>query len=98
MTPLEIKILLHYLTNADDFMDGARPPAVRDAIDRFLTVPAMLQREVRPQLLAQKHVPAEYSLTDRGRVYADALMRVPPPVEIQVVRSGWRVEWPKSTG
>lgn len=81
MTPLEISILLHYATRADDFREGDfSAPAVREAIDRFRKVDELLE--------PTSHHPsagAAYVITPRGLAYVDALERMPLPVQVWVM-------------
>ena len=75
MTPLEIKILLHYYTHADDYRKGDfSAPAVSDAIKYFAY-------ELHPPLMKVKSIPdgQYYGLTDRGRAYCEALEALPLP-------------------
>lgn len=77
MTPLEIEILLHYYGHSDDYRQGDfSAPAVRDAIDRFKGHMELLEPEGQ---LGQVH--HMYRLTERGKVYVEALMVIPLPVK-----------------
>ena len=73
MTPLQIEMLLHYYSRADDYRDGDfSAPAVREALEGFK----------RDELLAadQADPPRTcYVITERGRVYVEALRAVPMP-------------------
>jgi hypothetical protein len=83
MTVYEIGIMTHYYAYGDDHPDILRrPPIWEPTIDRFL----------RHDLLAlcDSKLERVYDLTDRGRVYVEALKAVPLP------QACWRVEWPAS--
>lgn len=72
MTPLQLEILLHYYACANDFRDGDfSAPAVREAIDRF-KASEMLTINIERSA-------ATYMLTERGRVYVEAVLVVPLP-------------------
>lgn len=74
MTPLEIQILLHYYACADDFRGGDfSAPAVGEAIAWF-TQSDLLE----PTHETQDKGP-EFCITERGRVYVEALRAVPLP-------------------
>ena len=80
MTLLELSILVHYRGCANDFRDGDFPaPAVREAIDSFRDVLKLLE-------IADDPINA-YSLTERGRVFVDALCEVPLPIQAWVMPS-----------
>ena len=83
MTPLEIEILLHYYTRSNDYRDGDFSfPAVRETLDCF-----------REDLNLIEYWPEDdntrpdqtYRLTERGRIYAEALKAVPLPIQIWVM-------------
>ena len=72
MTPLQIKILLHYYTCVDGYGradDNRKEPAVIEAISQFMRN-GMLKPS--PEGL--------YTVTDRGKAYIDALRSMPLPV------------------
>jgi hypothetical protein len=80
MTPLKISILLHYYACGDDFRGGDfSAPAVREAISEFtasdLLAPTPLESDNGP----------EFTITERGRVYVEALRAVPLPEKRWVV-------------
>ena len=80
MTPLELSILIHYRGCANDFRDGDfSAPAVREAINRFRDVLKLLE-------LADDPINA-YILTERGRVFVDALCEIPLPIQAWVMPS-----------
>jgi hypothetical protein len=82
MTPLEMEILLHYYCRADDYRDGDfSAPAVRAAVDWFKTE-ELLRTDPRetPRTC--------YVLTERGKVYVEALQKVPLP------QHRWVIPWP----
>ena len=72
MTPLQLEILLHYYACANDFRDGDfSAPAVREAIDRF--------KDGEMLTIDDGKGVATYMLTERGRVYVEAVLAVPLP-------------------
>lgn len=74
MTPLEISILLHYSYSPEDFRQGDfSAPAVREAIDRFRDVDSLLTKSDRDG--------QTYALSERGRVYVEALQSLPLPIK-----------------
>jgi len=76
MTPLEIEILLHYYYSGEDFRKGDfSAPAVRAAIDLFQVLDG-------GSLLTKDPCDMEknYTITDRGRAYVNALCSMPLPV------------------
>jgi hypothetical protein len=81
MTPLLIEILMHYATRGDDYRDGDfSAPAVREGID-WLRDDAKLIEHRQPNAAISNM----YQLTERGRVYFDALQSVPLPVQVWVM-------------
>ncbi len=80
MTPLQIEIVMHYWTRANDYRDGDfSAPAVREAIDWFLSQGMLVPNAVDE--------PKTYVLGQRGLAYAKALCRVPLPESV------WRIDW-----
>lgn len=76
MSPLMIEILLHYFARTNDYRDGDfSASAVRDAITWFHEHEHLLEQTP----VGPRH--AAYVLTDRGRVYVEALLSVPLPVQ-----------------
>ncbi len=72
MTPIEIEILLHYRYRPSDFRDGDfSAPAVRNAIERFLTL-GLLEPWAEED--------RSYRLGSRGEAYVNALCAMPLPV------------------
>ena len=83
MSPLQIEILLHYCTAADDFRDGDfSAPAVREAINAFREQGYLCNETVRGRC---------YDLSAKGHVYVTALMDVPEPVQ------HWVVNYPRQS-
>ena len=77
MSPLALKILLHYGYSPSDYRDGNfDAPAVRQAIDYFRNEVGMI--EVTPRF-GPVHSEAAYRLTERGQVFVDALCVLPLP-------------------
>lgn len=86
MTPYEIDVLLWYHCRALDHPDMERnPPVWRPTITGFMEERLVRRVEVSEQ---NPTYPRCYSLTDRGRAYAESLQRVPLPV------AAWITEWP----
>lgn len=79
MRPIEIEILIHYYTRADDYREGDfSAPAIREIIDSFSAGPdSLIERST--------HRGQCYTVSDRGRVYVEALMAVPLPVRAWVI-------------
>lgn len=73
MTPLQIEMLLHYYSRADDYRDGDfSAPAVREALEGFK----------RDELLEEDKADTPrtcYVITERGRVYIEAIRAIPLP-------------------
>lgn len=77
MTPLEIEIVLHYGTRANEYRDGDfSAPAVRETIDSFCGDLGLLEKNTRPSQMAT------YQLTDRAAFYLCELLKVPLPVQV----------------
>lgn len=72
MTPLQLEMLLHYYASADDFRDGDfGAPSVREAIAHFKAAEMLT--------ISDGTSNATYSITERGRVYVEAVLAVPMP-------------------
>lgn len=73
MTPYEIRALLHYYASNKDHGDLNRnPPIWRPTIESFLA---------QGLIVATSGLAVVYEITDRGRIYVEALQRVPLPVQ-----------------
>jgi hypothetical protein len=71
MTPIEIKILLHYYTMPGDYTGvGEGSVSHEQALDRFLQL-GLLERSNEPG--------QQYTATEGVKVYVEALMAVPLP-------------------
>ena len=83
MSPLEIEILLHYYQCfPTDFRDGNFcEPAVEDAIERFRDTHNLLEPTQSMDVCHEPH----YQITERGRVFVEALCNVPLPIKMWVV-------------
>lgn len=79
MSPLQIKILLHYHYSAYDYTES-NAPAVREAIDRFRDVDGLLRLKSIEETIMEPG--ARYTLTDRGQAYVEQICRVPLPVQV----------------
>ena len=80
MRPIDIEVLLHYYTRGDDYRDGDfSAPAVRELIDIFTSELDLLRASMRERKFGQPM--AAYEITERGKVYIEALMRVQLPVQ-----------------
>lgn len=80
MTPLELSILIHYRGCANDFRDGDfSSPSVRSVIDYFCGPLGLLEGTYSNN--------ANYKLTERGRVFVDALCETPLPIQTWVMPS-----------
>lgn len=86
MTPLQIEILLHYYTRTDDYREGDfSAPAVCEAINDFRDRPD-------GPLISQEQVicrHACYALTERGKVFVEAILSLPLPVQEWVMPERW---------
>lgn len=88
MTPLELSILIHYRGCANDFRDGDfSAPAVRDAIDRFRDVLKLIEFDNTETKHFSFNETRTYRLTERGRVFVDALCEAPLPIQAWVMPS-----------
>ena len=77
MTPFEIDILLHYATKGDDHPLMFNPPPIwRETIARFLA---------DGLLKVGAGLSVAYVATDRLIVYANALQKVPLPIQVWVM-------------
>jgi hypothetical protein len=87
MSPLMIKMLLHYYACARDYRDEvpgqhAASPAVKEAIEFFLEhgliVPLFADEHWRTQDAMQRL--SQFTVSDRGRAMVDAYLAVRLPV------------------
>lgn len=82
MTPLEISILLHYYCSTTDFRGGDfSAPAVDDAMRWFA------ENDLLQPTGSHPNAGPEYAITERGRVYIEALRAVPLPEKRRVMPS-----------
>ena len=82
MSPLEIEILLHYYCCPTDYRDGDfSAPAVQDAIERFRDEINLLEPTQSMDVYHDPH----YRITERGRVFVEALCNMPLPVKTWVM-------------
>jgi hypothetical protein len=78
MSPLEIEILLHYYCLPTDYRDGDfSAPAVKNAIERFRDELNLLEPTQSMDVYHDPH----YRITERGRVFVEALCNMPLPVK-----------------
>lgn len=83
MTPLEIEIVLHYHTRANDYRDGDFSfPAVRETLDCFREDLNLIENWPEDDKSPTNQT---YRITERGRIYAEALKAVPLPIQIWVI-------------
>jgi hypothetical protein len=76
MTPLQIKMMLHYYAIAAPYAEGDPLHANSDAVHE------QRGRLVLDELLyCDPKAPAVYVVTERGRVYVEGLCLVPLPVK-----------------
>lgn len=79
MTCYEIGILLHYYVKCEDHPDIERnPPIWRPTIDNFISH-NLLEHNTRAA--APGDVAPTYAVTERGRVFMEALQGVPLPIK-----------------
>lgn len=71
MTPLELSILLHYYSSADDFREGNfSSPAVREAIDNFIATDMLTEDATRQR---------NYILSFRAIYFIEFILTIPTP-------------------
>ena len=81
MTPLQIEILLHYHSRADDYRNGNHSaPAVREALDWFLKEEIIRHEGFTPERFQDGTLKARYALTSRGAAFVEYLTFVPLPM------------------
>ena len=80
MTPLEIKILLHYYCSAEDY-PHLSPPAQQDALSYFLRTGYLEKVERSSETPACTPF---YRATEKLHIYCEALCKVPEPRQIWV--------------
>lgn len=74
MSPLQIEIVMHYYCCTDDYRGADfSAPAVRESIDWMRGDGGLLEESNRSTV--------NYQLTERGRVYVEALQSVPLPIQ-----------------
>lgn len=75
MNAITLHILVHYYYEVRDFRDGdLTAPAVRDAVSQLRA------QDLIAPTNGDEDAPT-YELTDKGKVYVRALLRVPLPVQ-----------------
>ena len=84
MSPLKIKILLHYYSTAGQYNEGEfDAPAIREAIDEFVQL-GLLKRDPPDSMCSRADgiLTAEerYKATDGVKIYVETLEAVPLPV------------------
>lgn len=76
MTPLQIKMMLHYYAIAEPYSEfdsaHASSPAVVEQRAALVCAELLVPDEESPSL---------YQVTDRGRAYVEALQQVPMPIK-----------------
>jgi hypothetical protein len=81
MTPLQIEILLHYWSRAEDYRQGDfSAPAVREAIDWFMHE-GMLERNMSADRLTS------YRTTDRAQAWIRHVTDLPLPTMTWVIEA-----------
>lgn len=75
MTPLQIRMLLHYYAIAEPYaiheVDHANSPAVREQLQHLINWGF---------LTTDLSNPSGYTVTDKGLVYVEAICNIPLPV------------------
>ena len=71
ITPIQLKVLLHYYSEAEDLRPLA--PKIQEALDWWIDLSMLKHR-------AGRDMPTEYSLTHKGRWYIDELLLTPLPI------------------
>lgn len=80
LSPLMIKIVLHYFTLPTDFQNGDFSPCgVAEAITCLIDAYGLI--ELNPVAAPITQGRLQYRISERGRVYAEALTKVPLPVK-----------------
>lgn len=75
MHSIELQILLHYHDHPGDFMEGDfRTDAVRQAVE-WLKAMRLIERN------GLASAQSAYIISERGRVFIDAVLKLPLPVE-----------------
>ena len=86
MTFLEIKMLIHYAVSGTDYRDGDfSAPAVRHTIDVFRGEFGLLESIEEEEHDGTTKLLPMYRITERGRVFVEALARVPLPEQAWVM-------------
>lgn len=73
MSPLEVRILLHYWYSPEDFDDHMEAPAQTEIHARFVALGLLEYREGQ--------VPRFRGVTDALRPYVEAVLDIPLPVK-----------------
>lgn len=81
MTPYEINILLHYYATSTDY-EGCGEPILHQTITEFCKNGLL-------QASTDHRDDRNYTITDRGKAYCNALTAIPLPIQT------WTIEWPK---
>lgn len=83
MSPYELDILLWYYARCGEHPDAVRqPPIYEPTMAQFLALDLLRRQDADDD-------GATYAITPRGRVYVEAIQRVPLPEQ------RWFVEWPE---
>lgn len=82
MTPLQIKMMLHYFCCAGPYAEKDQHHATSDAV--------LLQRTqlIAEGMLSPTRCQSGFHVTERGRVYVEALQAVPLPINKWVMPGG----------
>lgn len=81
MSPLQICIVLHYYYSPEDWRDGDWSDGARDTV-RGIAGMGLIELDPRGHPIGLGYRPGSYRITERGRIYVEALKGMPLPVQI----------------
>jgi hypothetical protein len=87
MSPLQICIVLHYYYSPEDWRDGEWNAGQGDIV-RGLAGMGLLELDPRSHPIGLGYKPGSYRITERGRIYVEALKAMPLPVQV------WQIPTP----
>lgn len=99
MTPLEIDIMLHYYSCANDWRNGDHTaPICKETFGWFLDQDLLKCSNFHVERFEDGTLKARYEVTERGRAYVEALKQVPLPTQIWAVPAQPERQFPLSSG
>jgi hypothetical protein len=81
MSPLQIEIVLHYYYSPEDWRDGEWNDELREMIRDLAETMALIEIDPRSHPIGLGYRPGTYRITERGRVYVEALKAMPIPIQ-----------------